>query len=90
MAQNTMNACNWEIVHGFESPDEYRRFCSWLMAQVDAGLVEIEQVTASSDDLISGLEEHWYRCKESGETWRVVAPEAPFRGFWGPIQSGLA
>jgi hypothetical protein len=80
-----MNSCNWEVIHGFESPREYRRFCSWLSDQVDAGLVECVPITEPSEDLIFGLEERWYRCKASAETWRLVAPQAPFRGLWGPV-----
>jgi len=80
-----MNACNWEVIHGFESPGEYKRFCDWLSAQVDTGVTEQIPVSEPSADLIFGLEERWFRCKESGEIWRLVAPQAPFRGQWGPI-----
>jgi hypothetical protein len=85
MDQSAMNSCNWEAIHGFESPGEYRRFCLWLAEQVDAGLVECMQVTKPSDDLIFGLDERWYQCKASGEMWRLVAPQSPFRGMWGPV-----
>ena len=81
-----MNACDWEAIHGFESPGEYRRFCSWLAAQVNAGSVEEVPVTRPSDDLISGLDEKWYRCKASGDVWRLVAPQAPFRGLWAGLE----
>lgn len=77
-----MNLCNWEAIHGFESPGEFARFCAWIEAQVDAGLVEHVPVREPSSDLIFGLEERWYRCNASGEVWRLVAPEPPFRGFW--------
>lgn len=80
-----MSSCNWEAIHGFESPCEYKRFCSWLSDQVSSGLVESVPLIEPSGDLIFGLEERWYRCKASGETWRLVAPQAPFRGLWGPI-----
>lgn len=80
-----MNSCNWEAIHGFESPGEYKRFFSWLSDQVESGLVESVPVIKPSDDLIFGLEERWYRCKASGETWRLVTPQAPFRGLWGPL-----
>lgn len=80
-----MNACNWEAIHGFESPGEYKRFCLWLSTQLDTGLVESVPVLAPSTDLIFGLEEQWYRCKASGDTWRLVAPQSPFRGAWEPL-----
>lgn len=81
-----MNSCNWEAIHGFESPGEYKRFCSWLSAQVDAGIVELVPVSKPSEDLIFGLDEMWYRCIASGEIWRLVAPQAPFRGLWEGIK----
>jgi hypothetical protein len=81
-----MNLCNWEVIHGFETPREYRRFCAWVSDQISAGMVEEISVIQPSRDLIFGLEEHWYRCKASGEIWRLVTPEFPFRGFWGPVQ----
>ena len=80
-----MNPCYWEAINGFESPGEYRRFCLWLSAQVDAGIVEIVPVVELSRDLIFGSRESRYQCKASGETWRLVAPDAPFRGLWEPV-----
>lgn len=85
MDKDAMNSCNWEAIHGFESPGEYERFCSWLSSQINTGMVEIMAVTKPSDDLVFGLEERRYRCKASGETWRLVVPQAPFRGLWEPI-----
>ncbi|XQU71700.1 hypothetical protein OJJOAM_004489 [Cupriavidus sp. H18C1] len=80
-----MSSRNWEAIHGFESPGEYGRFRVWLEAQVDAGLVEPVSVSQPSSDLIFGVEEHWYRCKITGELWRLIAPEPPLRGFWGEL-----
>lgn len=80
-----MNSCGWESIHGFESPREYARFCAWIAAQVDAGEFEQVPVSEPSSDLIFGVEERWYRCKTSGEVWRLVAPEPPFRGLWGEL-----
>lgn len=81
-----MNSCNWEAIHGFESPGEYKRFCLWLSAQVDAGIAETVSAGKRSDDLIFGLDEMWYRCKASGEVWRLIAPQAPFRGLWDGLK----
>ena len=86
MGKNAMNACNWEAIHGFESLSEYNRFCLWLSAQVVEGLVEHIPVSKPSEDLIFGLDEMWYRCKVSGEVWRLVAPQAPFRGMWDVVK----
>ena len=81
-----MNACNWEAIHGFQSPSEYKRFCAWLSAQVESGLAEAVPITTPSGDLAFGLNEHWYRCKATGEVWRLVDPDVPFRGAWGPLK----
>lgn len=80
-----MSTCNWDAIHGFVSPGEYERFLLWLSAQVDAEVAETVQVTNPSADLIYGVEERWYRCKASGQTWRLVSPQAPYRGAWEPI-----
>ena len=80
-----MNLCNWEVINGFESPGEYKRFRLWLSNQIESSMVEIIPVSKPSADLIFGLEESWYRCKNTGEIWRLVAPQAPFLGFWGPL-----
>jgi hypothetical protein len=79
-----MNSCYWEVVNGFNSPGEFKRFYAWLSGQVDAGVVENIPVTEPT--VIFGLEERWYRCKESGEIWQLVAPQAPFDGYWGPVR----
>lgn len=81
-----MNACKWEEIRGFESAKELERFLAWLSAQIDAGVTESIAVTAPSVDLIYGLEERWYRCVQSGEVWRLVLPQSPFRGSWEPLR----
>jgi hypothetical protein len=78
-----MNNCNWEAIHGFVSPGEFQRFCAWLEAQVQSGLVE--EVEVNQDKLYFGDEEKWFKCKESGAIWRRVAPEFPFRGLWDTV-----
>jgi hypothetical protein len=83
--QNTMNSCNWEAIHEFDSLGEFKRFCAWSSAQIDAGVTELVPVVEPSPDLIFGLEERWYRCKESGEIWRLITPDFPFRGLWEPV-----
>lgn len=81
-----MGNCNWEAIHGFVSPVEFQRFCDWLDAQVQSGLVE--EVAVDQSKLYFGDDERWFRCKESGEIWRRVAPEFPFRGIWDAVNSG--
>lgn len=77
-----MNDCNWEAIHGFESPGEYQRFCAWLESQIQSGIVEEIPVGQSKTMMPFGFEEKWFKCKASGEIWRRAAPEFPFRGLW--------
>ena len=80
-----MNKCHWEEIHGFESPGEFDRFYTWLSAQIDVGVTQNIPVKKPSADLICGLEERWYLCVCSGEVWRLVLPQSPFRGEWRPL-----
>jgi hypothetical protein len=80
-----MNNCNWEAIHGFVSPGEFQRFCAWLEAQIQSGAVDEIEVNKENSSMPFGFEEKWFRCKSSGEVWRRVAPEFPFRGLWEAI-----
>lgn len=82
---NEMSNCGWEPIHGFVSPGEFQRFCAWLEAQVQSGLVE--EVEVNQGNLYFGEKEKWFKCKESGVIWRRVTPEFPFRGIWHAVNS---
>lgn len=75
--------CNWEKIDSFISLLEYRRFCEWVNVQVDEGCVE--KVVVENSTYPSGFVEQWFKCKVTGEVWRLVEPDAPFYGYWGPI-----
>jgi len=30
-------------------------------------------------------DEHWYECVSTGEIWRLVAPDPPFRGVFKKV-----
>jgi len=79
-----MNKCNWEVIDEFLSPQEYERFVAWITDQVSAGMVE--QVPVQESYAGPGFEEKWFRCIVESETWRLVSPQVPFRGYWGPIE----
>lgn len=81
-----MSRCNWEAIHGFDTPGEYRRFCVWLESQIAAGMVESIPIGQSKKEIPFGFNEKWFKCKESNETWRLVAPDAPFRGSWAEVE----
>jgi hypothetical protein len=76
-----MNTCNREAIDAFSSLGEYRRFCAWIGEQVENGLAE--QVAVQDTYAGEMFEEKWFRCKQSGDVWRLVAPDGPFHGYWG-------
>jgi hypothetical protein len=49
-------------------------------------MVEGVPVGSSLGDVGFGFEEKWFKCKESNEVWRLVAPQAPFLGSWDVIE----
>ena len=79
-----MENCNWEEIHGFLSIGKFKKFKIWLDKQVAMGLVEEVAVHSLSPDLVYGLKEERFLCKSSGKIWRLVFPEFPFKGYWGP------
>lgn len=81
-----MSNCNWETIDGFSTPGDYRRICVWIETQVDDGMAENIPVGRSSEMVPFGFEEKWFKCKNSGEVWRLVAPEPPFRGAWVKVE----
>lgn len=78
-----MNDCGWKVIEGFSSPDDYERFLVWIADQVDAGVLAPISVQESYAGM--GFEEKWFRCLVSSGTWRLVSPQAPFYGYWGPV-----
>ena len=81
-----MSRCNWEEIHGFDTLGEYRRFCAWLELQVLDGTAENIPIGHSKKEVPFGSDEKWFRCNESGEVWRLVAPDSPSRGFWAVVE----
>jgi hypothetical protein len=75
--------CDWKVIDGFRSDDEYERFRFGILEQVKSGLAKEERVK----NRYSGIDwdEHWYRCSTSKQTWRLVAPDPPFNGIFEPV-----
>jgi hypothetical protein len=75
---------DWEEIHGFKSPGEYNRFVGYIEAQVLGGAARECSVDPryGKDTIFGG---RWFEDVETGEVWRLVAPDFPFRGLWEPI-----
>ena len=76
--------CDWNEIHGFVSPREYRRLVDLIDAQVLNGLAE----ELPADPAYSTGEIHggrWFKDRASGRIWRLVAPDFPFKGLWEPV-----
>jgi hypothetical protein len=73
-------AADWDEIHGFASPGEFNRFRQWVEEALEEGaLAEVPVGSPYSGSPM--FDEHWYR-SSSGDVWRVVAPDPPFRGVF--------
>lgn len=73
-------------VEGFDSVSGYQR----LQSQLD----RLERTGAAMRTSIptgqgwgTAWQESWYQCKGTGEVWRLVGPDPPFRGIFKPVAS---
>jgi hypothetical protein len=78
------NSCDWSSVARFSSFDDYQRLRESITEQVRAGRAEERRVGKPYSGLET-LDEHWYRCRASGETWRLIAPDPPFPGIFEKV-----
>ena len=70
---------DWEEIHGFRSPGEFRRFERWIREALrDGSAVEIPVKRPYAGPV---FEERWFRAA-SGRIWRLVSPDAPFPGVF--------
>ena len=80
---------SWYEIDGFSSPGEYDRFCAYLRRQVDARVAE--PVAADPQygpgEIYGG---RWYLNRETGEIWRLVPPDFPFKGLWEKVDQAEA
>ena len=78
------SACIWEEIHGFQSPSEYKRFVTYIEGQVSNNhAVEVEADPDYGKGEIYGG--RWFKDIGTGTTWRLVAPDYPFKGLWEPV-----
>jgi hypothetical protein len=79
---------DWEEIRGFKSPGEYDRFVRYIEDQVSAGLARERDVDPHfGKGMIFGG--RWFENIETGEVWRLVAPDFPLRGLFEPVGSNL-
>lgn len=76
--------CGWEVVDGFGSLAEYERLRDVVTEQVKKGQADERRVATPYSGL-NTLDEHWYRCKATGEIWRMIAPDPPFPGIFDRV-----
>jgi len=74
----------WEEIHGFSGPGESERFVRYIHGQVASG--HADEVEADGEygrgEIYGG---RWFKDRETGQIWRLVPPDPPFRGLWEPV-----
>ena len=71
-------------IDGFASLIEYERFKGMLEDEVRQGyLTEVKPNPNYQRGLVYGG--RWFRAADTGEVWRLVPPDVPFRGLWEPV-----
>jgi hypothetical protein len=70
-----------EQIPGFASLREYQRFVVSIEEHIKAG--SIQEIAAEKDyhrgEIYGG---RWFEHLRSGEVWRLVEPDFPFKGLW--------
>lgn len=80
-----MSTVVWEEIHGFKSPGEYDRFVEYIEKQVEIGYAKELQPDQNygKGEIYGG---RWFEDVDSGEVWRLIPPDIPFRGLWEPVE----
>jgi hypothetical protein len=76
--------CGWTAVESFKSLGDYERLLGSINEQVTLGQAEERRVKRPYSGLET-LDERWYCCRATGETWRLVAPDPPFPGIFDKV-----
>lgn len=81
---NKVSKMVWEEIHGFDSLSEFKRFVIYIEKQVDSGYAEELEVNNQygKGEIYGG---RWFKDCDSGEIWRLIEPDFPFRGMWEPV-----
>ena len=76
-----MSDCKWYEIDGFASPYEVNSFASYLARQVAEG--HAEEVPPKGDEPAGNA--RCFRCKQTGDIWRLIPPQGSMRGCWQPV-----
>jgi len=79
-----VNRCEWEKAENFNSYSHYERVLAFIRQQMADGEVREVKVRRRYSGLET-LDEHWFKCLASKETWRIVAPDPPFKGVFEKV-----
>lgn len=73
-----------EDINGFRSPGEYERFIHYIESCMkDKELIETAVKNSYAG---SALRERWFQCVLCNKTWRLVAPDFPFKGVFCRVE----
>lgn len=72
----------WDEIHDFDSPEHYRLFLQWIDKSIAEGALNPVPVEKTYASLM--FDEKWYRAR-SGQIWRLVGPDFPFRGIFARV-----
>jgi len=75
----------WEEIHGFLSLEEFEQFVRYLEHETACGrALEVDaDPTYGKGELYGG---RWFQQVGSRVKWRLISPDAPFRGTWERIE----
>jgi hypothetical protein len=76
--------CGWSPVERFTSFEDYERLRGAISQQLALGAAEERRVRKPYSGLET-LDERWYKCRATGETWRLIAPDPPFPGIFEKV-----
>lgn len=72
-----------EEIQGFDSPQHFTQFCRAIEESLEKGELTPVAVERPYGSLM--FEESWYRTA-TGQTWRLVSPEFPFKGVFEQVK----
>jgi len=78
------NDCRWSAVERFESFEDYERLLGSISQLLTTGEAEERRVSKPYSGLET-LDERWFRCRGTRETWRLIAPDPPFPGIFEKV-----